>query len=190
MSDYIKLNVGGTIFETTKTTLKSDPDSSLARMFDADSGRQPAMMVGDSYFIDSCPNAFRVILHWLRVKQVVLEGMLAEDVLPYADFFNIVPLSEKLVLKQEEAKLLSLKKRNVPLNCKYCSYITEDISQLEKHQQDCYHESIKKIRCPECNYPPRAANANLDVQIALLSLHEKQEHELERMKALERMKRA
>merc|ERR1719481_1733959 len=154
MSDYIKLNVGGTIFETTKTTLKSDPESSLARMFDADSDRQPAMMVGDSYFIDSCPNAFRVILHWLRVKQVVLEGMLAEDVLPYADFFNIVPLSEKLVLikKQEvtaleEAKLLSLKKPSLPLKCKYCSYIAEDISQLNWHQQDCFNASI--LRCPQ-----------------------------------------
>ena len=32
----VELNVGGTIFTTTKTTLNRDPNSMLARMFDGD----------------------------------------------------------------------------------------------------------------------------------------------------------
>ena len=33
MSDWIKLNVGGQKFYTTRTTLMSEPDSMIARMF-------------------------------------------------------------------------------------------------------------------------------------------------------------
>ena len=36
MSDWLKLNVGGQIFLTTRTTLLSEPDSMLANMFSND----------------------------------------------------------------------------------------------------------------------------------------------------------
>ena len=41
MTDWIKLNVGGTIFETSRATLTSHADSSLARMFEPNSNLPP-----------------------------------------------------------------------------------------------------------------------------------------------------
>ena len=38
MTDWMKLNVGGRMFETSRSTLTSDCNSSLARMFEPDSG--------------------------------------------------------------------------------------------------------------------------------------------------------
>ena len=66
MSNWIKLNVGGTIFETTLTTLTSKPESVLARMFQPGSSIPPAAKTDGVYFIDACPRAFGVILNYLR----------------------------------------------------------------------------------------------------------------------------
>ena len=40
--DWVRLNVGGRVFATTRATLTSDPDSMLARMFEPG---QPAYLV-------------------------------------------------------------------------------------------------------------------------------------------------
>ena len=65
VTDWLKLNVGGTMFETTRSTLMSNPDSLLARMFDPESSLPPASMDEDGvYRIDSCrPRAFGVLLN-------------------------------------------------------------------------------------------------------------------------------
>ena len=64
----IALNVGGRVFSTTLTTLLSHPDSVLARMFSIDgSAVMPAMTDSSGhYFIDRDPDAFAVILNYLR----------------------------------------------------------------------------------------------------------------------------
>lgn len=92
---FIKLNVGGTIYHTTLSTLLTDKDSMLAAMF---SGRHKMVrQQDDSYFIDrlalreKCDNCrdgkhFRYVLNFLRgstrtlpdSKQIL--GELAEEV--------------------------------------------------------------------------------------------------------------
>merc|ERR1719347_1039699 len=68
MTDWLKLNVGGTIFETSRATLTSHPTSSLARMFEPNSNLPPATITPDGvYLIDACPAGFSVILNWLSV---------------------------------------------------------------------------------------------------------------------------
>ena len=98
MNDWIKLNVGGTMFETTRSTLISDRDSILAKMFDPDSERPPAAVTEDgSYFLDACPRAFAVILNYLRYNKIILgKEALPEDVIPVADYFGLPVLCEKL----------------------------------------------------------------------------------------------
>ena len=43
--EVVTLDVGGTLFKTTLTTLRQYPGSMLAAMFDSSSGRPPAMQV-------------------------------------------------------------------------------------------------------------------------------------------------
>ena len=53
----VKVNAGGTIFETTRKTLSQQPNSLLAQMVNA----------GESeIFLDVCPKAFEILLNFLR----------------------------------------------------------------------------------------------------------------------------
>ena len=108
MTDWIKLNVGGTMFETTRMTLISDQNSILAKMFDPDSDRPPASVNQDGVFlIDACPRAFTVILNWLRYKDVILsKDIQAEEVIPVADFFGLDELCKKLVSIKSKRSIL------------------------------------------------------------------------------------
>ena len=65
-ADIIRLNVGGTIFETTRATLTQDRYSKLAKMFTPGSETSPPRTKDGAYFIDGCPKAAEVILNWLR----------------------------------------------------------------------------------------------------------------------------
>ena len=67
MTDWLRLNVGGTMFETSRSTLTSDSDSILSRMFEPNSNLPPATVTKDGvYLIDACPRSFEVVLNWLR----------------------------------------------------------------------------------------------------------------------------
>ena len=60
MGEVVTLNVGGRLFTTTRTTLTSEPDSVLGRMFDPTSPLPPARMIDGAYFIDANPAIFEV----------------------------------------------------------------------------------------------------------------------------------
>ena len=67
-NSVVKLDVGETMFKTTHGTLLSDQNSMLAKMFSTEtSGRIPAIQdENGAYFIDSCPEYFKIILNFLR----------------------------------------------------------------------------------------------------------------------------
>ena len=97
MNAWVKLDVGGTKFKTTRGTLTSAPESLLAKMFDPDSERPPAALSEDGYYlIDACPRAFAIILNWLRYKEVLDKEVNPETVIPVADYFGLTELSAKL----------------------------------------------------------------------------------------------
>merc|ERR1719369_2001902 len=108
MTDWIRLNVGGTMFETSRATLTSHPTSSLARMFEPNSTLPPAIVTTDGvYLIDACPAGFSVILNWLRYRRLMLGQVKVEDVLPLADYFGLEELQgllSKQILKEAEAQ--------------------------------------------------------------------------------------
>jgi len=123
MTDWLRLNVGGTIFETSRATLTSHPTSSLARMFEPNSNLPPATTTCDGIFlIDACPAGFSVILNWLRYRHLMLGIVKAADVMPLADYFGLEELQgllAKHMAKEDEA------------NSKLVSCIEESVDRLE-----------------------------------------------------------
>ena len=105
MADWLRLNVGGTIYETSRSTLTSDSESILARMFEPNSCLPPATVTEEGcYQIDACPRGFGVVLNWLRYRSLILgSGVRAEDVLPVADYFGLSELRTLLEKQQEKA---------------------------------------------------------------------------------------
>ena len=59
MSMWMKLNVGGEMFETTRETLTKFPDSRLAKMVNS-------TKFADVLHLDLDPEYFRPVLNWLR----------------------------------------------------------------------------------------------------------------------------
>ena len=104
MTDWLRLNVGGTLFETSRSTLTSVPDSSLSRMFEPNSNLPPASVTDGVFKIDACPRSFSVILNWLRYRYLILGDVKVQDVFPVADYFGLKELREELEKQAEREK--------------------------------------------------------------------------------------
>ena len=107
-SDWVRLNVGGKYFVTTKSTLVgSFPDSMLERMFSDHSGYKWFSAVDETgaYLIDRSPSYFEPILNFLRHGQLILDtNVSAAGVLEEAKFYglsNLVEILEKRVVDDE-----------------------------------------------------------------------------------------
>ena len=91
--ELIPLNVGGTTFVTTVATITKDPDSMLASMFSSELPPAKKDSQGN-YFIDRDPEAFRVILSFLRTANLSKEitGCTLEQLEVEADYFRLCGL--------------------------------------------------------------------------------------------------
>ena len=96
MTEWIKLNVGGQTFLTTKLTLLSEPDSMLAKMFSGELDPGPKDDQG-AYMIDGTPMYFEPILHYLRRRKLVINPNISKDgVLDEARYFGIQSLVDQI----------------------------------------------------------------------------------------------
>ena len=127
MTDWLKLNVGGTIFETSRATLTSHPTSSLARMFEPNSNLPPATITSDGvYLIDACPVGFSVILNWLRYRRLMLGQVKVEEVMPLADYFGLEELQG--LLSKQISKVIT-----PHLSCSLClNYICRKLNPMTR----------------------------------------------------------
>ena len=72
--DVVELNVGGTVYTTSRLTLSHDQDSILAKWFGCSDSDEPAPArdAQGRYFIDRDGALFRFVLDYLRCGQLVL----------------------------------------------------------------------------------------------------------------------
>nr|XP_046916214.1 BTB/POZ domain-containing protein KCTD5-like [Dermatophagoides farinae] len=99
-NEWIKLNVGGTYFQTTRTTLCSDRNSFFYRLCQQDDNKNSLASEKDengAYLIDRDPSYFAPILNFLRHGKLILNKDLNEEgVLEEAEFYNITSLIKLL----------------------------------------------------------------------------------------------
>merc|ERR1719369_1244907 len=110
MNEWISLDVGGRKMSTTRSTLVSDPNSTLARMFNPYSGINSARMVDGSYTIDADPDCFQVLLNWLRYKKLMFPSSYQnyENVSAVAEVYGILDLVEHIKSLQKNGRKVVL----------------------------------------------------------------------------------
>ncbi|XP_029456436.1 BTB/POZ domain-containing protein KCTD2 [Rhinatrema bivittatum] len=92
-SKWVRLNVGGTYFITTKQTLCREPKSFLYRLCQEDPDLDSDKDETGAYLIDRDPTFFGPILNYLRHGKLIINKELAEEgVLEEAEFYNIASL--------------------------------------------------------------------------------------------------
>ncbi|XP_071828606.1 BTB/POZ domain-containing protein KCTD9-like [Apostichopus japonicus] len=104
---WVTLNVGGTPFTTTRSTLtQREPESMLARMFGTeDPSWNSAMDRSGAYLIDRSPKYFEPIMNYLRHGQLIVDTNIgAAGVLEEAKFFGMTSLIEPLKQMVKERK--------------------------------------------------------------------------------------
>ena len=102
MTDVVSLNVGGTIYTTSRATLTRFPNSMLGSMF---SDRLPSIKDDKgNYLIDGDGSLFRYVLNFLRRSILVLPedfkelDMLAQE----ADYYQIKELIDAVTRAKSE----------------------------------------------------------------------------------------
>jgi hypothetical protein len=86
--DCVQVNVGGTIFTTSKLTLISN-SSYFASRFSPDwNDREDTYTNGTSIFVDQNPKSFEVLLAFMR-EGFIKKSELTESVLSQAEYFGI-----------------------------------------------------------------------------------------------------
>ena len=128
MSDWLKLNVGGQIFQTTRTTLLSEPNSMLANMFTNDQLEPCQKDDQGNYLIDRSPKYFEPLLNYLRYRKLIIDpGVNVQGVYEEAKYFGIesaIPDIEKMLrLQGGERGFQAHIKSKVDDMCDYLHYI-------------------------------------------------------------------
>jgi len=105
MDDWISLNVGGSILQTTRGTLCKDQNSMLYNMFSPNSNWISKCDNNGAYLLDRDPRYFAPLLNFLRHGEMVLDKNLnAEGVLKEAEFFQLEENIRQLKAMIENSK--------------------------------------------------------------------------------------
>ncbi|XP_040263473.1 BTB/POZ domain-containing protein KCTD17 isoform X2 [Bufo bufo] len=105
---WVRLNVGGTVFLTTKQTLCQEPNSFLCRLCQESQLLSETDETG-AFLIDRDPSYFGAILRYLRYGKLVIDKNVSiEGVLEEAEFYNIASLVKIIHEQMEELEVNKL----------------------------------------------------------------------------------
>ncbi|XP_031153816.1 BTB/POZ domain-containing protein KCTD5 isoform X4 [Sander lucioperca] len=132
---WVRLNVGGTVFLTTRQTLLKEQTSFLYRLCQQQDLHSDTDDSG-AYVIDRDPTYFGPILNYLRHGKLVYNKELAEEgVLEEAEFYNITPLiklvKERIVERDSKATQVPPKHVYRVLQCQ-----EEELTQMVSTMSD------------------------------------------------------
>ncbi|XP_068161922.1 BTB/POZ domain-containing protein KCTD5 isoform X4 [Antennarius striatus] len=132
---WVRLNVGGTVFLTTRQTLLKEQTSFLYRLCQQQDLHSDTDETG-AYVIDRDPTYFGPILNYLRHGKLVYNKELAEEgVLEEAEFYNITPLikliKERIVERDSKATQVPPKHVYRVLQCQ-----EEELTQMVSTMSD------------------------------------------------------
>jgi uncharacterized protein YjbI with pentapeptide repeats len=160
LPEWVRLDVGGKKFVTTRTTLTKERDSMLAKMF---SGQwNSARDEKGAYLIDRSPEYFEPILNYLRTGTIVLDdGVNVEGVLQEAKFFNISSMVDPLTILLEQSKkeisrkdfvnILVTSSTNVSLRCQGLNLSGIDLSKLDLSLINFKQTNLRYANLRGCN---------------------------------------
>jgi hypothetical protein len=127
-SSIITLNVGGTRFQTTRSTLLSREDTFFTRLLSERMGSLKDET--GAFFIDRDPSLFAPILNFLRMGRLVLSNNVAlKDVLFEADFYGISAGEER---KEERVEFTSFSERDRKFGHHFVGHTNTQVNELVK----------------------------------------------------------
>ncbi|KAL0983975.1 hypothetical protein UPYG_G00135430 [Umbra pygmaea] len=147
---WVRLNVGGTVFLTTRHTLLKEQTSFLYRLCQQQDLHSDTDETG-AYVIDRDPTYFGPILNYLRHGKLVYNKELAEEgVLEEAEFYNITPLikliKERIV--ERDCKVTQVPPKHVyrVLQCQ-----EEELTQMVSTMSDGW--KFEQVSVRTCRKP-------------------------------------
>ena len=128
MDKWIKLNVGGQQFLTSKSTLEKEPESMICRMV---FGELPSLKdENGAILIDRSPKYFDAILNYLRMGEIQLDhDVNVEALIQEAKFYGIMSLVEKY--EHNLALIIDfLEVSDKDITCKLSKTLEEEMSKF------------------------------------------------------------
>ncbi|KAI1692023.1 BTB/POZ domain-containing protein [Ditylenchus destructor] len=121
-SNWVRFNVGGKTFRTTKDTLSRHPESFLARLVSGD--LQSEKDKSGAYLIDRNPEHFENILTYLRSGILNLDDnqKTSKDLLCEADFYNIEPLVNEIRKAMRTPNIAAMDNGTIVETFKFLNY--------------------------------------------------------------------
>ncbi|XP_033840441.1 BTB/POZ domain-containing protein KCTD5 isoform X2 [Periophthalmus magnuspinnatus] len=147
---WVRLNVGGTVFLTTRQTLLKEQTSFLYRLCQQQDLHSDTDETG-AYVIDRDPTYFGPILNYLRHGKLVYNKELAEEgVLEEAEFYNITPLikliKERIIERDSKATQVPPKHVYRVLQCQ-----EEELTQMVSTMSDGW--KFEQVSVRACRKP-------------------------------------